>query len=120
MKYLDSFIVKLRKFVNKIKNSQLLIDDLKSICKIKNIKFLIPIQDVDTRWNATYQMIERQISTQDVMEILVNSHSNILKDLYLTDIEWTKILELVNVLKLMYKTTILLHQHQHQRKEICV
>lgn len=92
MKYLDSSIVKLRKFVNKIKNSQLLIDDFKSICKIKNVKFLMPIQDVDIRWNATYQMIERQISTRDVMEILVNSYNNILKDLYPTDIEWTKIL----------------------------
>lgn len=79
MKHLDSSIIKLQKFVNKIKNSQLLIDDLKSICKIKNVKFLIPIQDVDIRWNATYQMIERQISIRDIMEILVNSHSNTLK-----------------------------------------
>ena len=37
-------------------------------------------------------MIERQISMQDVMEILVNTHSNILKDLYPTDTEWVKIL----------------------------
>jgi hypothetical protein len=92
MKYLDSSIIKLRKFVIKIKNSQLLIDDLKSICKIKNKKFLMPIQDVDTRWNATYLMIERQISTRDVMEILVNSHTNILGNLYLTDDEWTEVL----------------------------
>jgi hypothetical protein len=80
MKYLDPSITKLRKFVIKIKKSQLLIDDLKSICKIKNKKFLMPIQDVDTRWNATYLMIERQISIRDVMEILVNSHINILGD----------------------------------------
>jgi hypothetical protein len=97
MKHLDSSIVKLRKFVNKIKNSQLLIDDLKSICKIKNVKFLMPIQDVNIRWNATYQMIERQISTRNVMEILVNSHSNILKDLYPIDIEWTKILVYITI-----------------------
>ena len=62
MKYLDSSIIKLRKFVIKIRNSQLLVDDLKSICKIKGKKFLMPIQDIETRWNATYQMIERQIS----------------------------------------------------------
>ena len=52
----------------------------------------MPIQDIETRWNATYQMIERQISMQDVMEILVNTHSNILKDLYPTNTEWVKIL----------------------------
>lgn len=92
MKYLDSSIIKLRKFVIKIRNSQSLIDDLKSICRIKNKKFLMPVQDVDTRWNATYLMIERQISMQEVMEILVNSHHNILGDLYPTSTEWTRIL----------------------------
>ena len=49
LKHLDSFIVKLRKFVIKKQNSQLLLDDLKKICSIKNKKFLMPIQDVDTR-----------------------------------------------------------------------
>jgi hypothetical protein len=49
------------------------------------------IQDVDTRWNATYQMIERQIVMQDVMEILVNSHEDILKNIYPTSSEWSKI-----------------------------
>lgn len=92
LKQLDSSIIKLRKFVIKIRNSQLLIDDLKSICKIKNKQFLMPIQDVDTRWNATYEMIERQISTRDVMEILVSAHTDVLGNLYPTDTEWAKIL----------------------------
>jgi hypothetical protein len=52
----------------------------------------MPIQDIDTRWNATHQIIERQISMRDVMEILVNSHLNILGDLYPTSTEWIKIL----------------------------
>ena len=52
----------------------------------------MPIQDVDTRWNATYQMIERQIVMQDVMEILVNSHEDILKNIYPTSSEWSKLM----------------------------
>ncbi len=92
MKHLDSSIIKLRKFVVKIRNSQVLLDDLKSICRIKNKNFLMPIQDVDTRWNATYLMIERQIVMQDVMEILVNSHEDILKNIYPTSFEWSKIM----------------------------
>ena len=52
----------------------------------------MPIQDIDTRWNATYLMIERQISMRDVMEILVNSHLNILGNLYPTNAEWARIL----------------------------
>ena len=91
MKHLDASIIKLRKFVIKIRNSQVLIDDLKTIYRIKNKKFLMPLQDVDTRWNATYQMIERQINMQDLMEILVNAHENILKDLYPRSSEWSKI-----------------------------
>jgi hypothetical protein len=101
MKYLDSTIIKLQKFVIKIRNSQLLLDDLKSICRIKNKKFLMPIQDVDTRWNATYLMIERQINIRNVVEILVNSHENTLKDLYPINSEWTKIVVciLISILK---------------------
>jgi len=92
MKYLDTSITKLRKFVIKIRNSQLLIDDLKEICRIKKKKFLMPIQDVDTRWNATYLMIERQICIRDVVEIMINSYENTLKDLYPTNEEWSKIM----------------------------
>ncbi len=52
----------------------------------------MPIQDIDTRWNSTYQMIERQIIMQDVIEILVHSHENILKNLYPRSSEWSKIM----------------------------
>jgi hypothetical protein len=90
MKHLDTSIIKLRKFVIKLRNSQLLLDDLKNICRIKNKKFLMPIQDVDTRWNATYLMIERQICIRDVVEIMINSYDT-LKDLYPTNSEWIKI-----------------------------
>lgn len=92
MKCLDDSIIKLRRFVIKIRNSQVLLDDLKSICRIKNKKFLMPIQDIDTRWNSTYQMIERQIIMQDVIEILVHSHEDILKNLYPRSSEWSKIM----------------------------
>ena len=52
----------------------------------------MPIQDVNTRWNATYLMIERQIAMRDIVEILVNSHEDILKHLYPTNLEWIKIM----------------------------
>ena len=52
----------------------------------------MPIQDVDTRWNATYLMIERQILIKDVIEILINSYEDTLKNLYPTSSEWSKIM----------------------------
>ena len=36
-------------------------------------------------------MIERQIIMQDVMEILVNSHEDVLRSLYPRSIEWIEI-----------------------------
>ena len=92
MKHLNGPINKLRKFVIKIRNSQVLLSDLKSICKIKNKQFLVPIQDVETRWNAMYEMIKRQIAIKEVVEILINAHNDILKDLYLTDSEWSEMM----------------------------
>jgi BED zinc finger len=104
MKYLDTSIIKLRKFVIKIRNSQLLLDDIKNICKMKNRKFLMPILDVDTRWNATYLMIERQILIHDIIEILINSYENTLKDLYPTNTEWSKIMVYIFILIFNFKS----------------
>ena len=106
MKHLDTSIIKLRKFVIKLRNSQLLLDEIKNICRMKNRKFLMPIQDVDTRWNATYLMIERQILIKDVVEILINSYEDTLKDLYPTSSEWSKIMVYIFILIFNFKSQV--------------
>ncbi len=50
----------------------------------------MPVQDVETRWNATYCMIECQIKMREIMKILVHSHSNILENLFPIVLEWEK------------------------------
>src|SRR5207244_2582963 len=101
MKHLDTSIIKLRKFVIKLRNSQLLLDKIKNICRMKNRKFLMTIQDVD---NATYLMIERQILIKDVIEILINSYEDTLKDLYPTSSEWSKIMVYIFILIFNFKS----------------
>ena len=81
----------IRQLVIKVRNSQKLIDDLRTICTLKQKQFIMPVQDVETRWNATYCMIECQIKMREIMQILVHSHKNILENLFPTVSEWGKI-----------------------------
>ena len=39
-----------------------------------------------------YKMIKRQITIKEVVKILINAHNDILKDLYLTDSEWSEMM----------------------------
>src|SRR6266498_399579 len=87
LKCVDSAIIKLRQLVIKVRNSPKLLDDLRTICSVKQKQFIMPIQDVETRWNATYCMIECQIKMREIMEILVHSHSDILENLFPTVLE---------------------------------
>ncbi len=52
-------IAKLRKLVRKIRKSTKLRQQLKSLCQFYDVKPLVPILDVVTRWNSTFQMIRR-------------------------------------------------------------
>ena len=91
IKCVDSAIIKLRQLVIKVRNSPKLLDDLRTICSVKQKQFIMPVQDVETRWNATYCIIECQIKMREIMEILVHSHSDILENLFPTVLEWRKI-----------------------------
>ena len=36
---------------------------LEKICKEKDVKYVVPIIDVHTRWNSTYDMLVRSIES---------------------------------------------------------
>ncbi len=91
MNHVGNEIKKLRQFVVKIKNSPLFLDKLLEICTLKKVKFLKPILDIDTRWNSTYFMINRQILMQGVSELLATTNVEELGDLFSTISEWRHI-----------------------------
>ncbi len=49
LKCVDSAIIKLRQLVIKVRNSPKLLDDLRTICSVKQKQFIMPVQDVETR-----------------------------------------------------------------------
>ncbi len=91
LKCVDSAIIKLRQLVIKVRNFLKLLDNLRTIYSVKQKQFIMPVQDIEIRWNATYCMIEYQIKMREIMEILVHSYSDILENLFLIVLEWGKI-----------------------------
>ena len=84
------YIKKLRKLIKKIRGSALLIDDLKHIFQSDDETFLCPILDIKTRWNSTFNMIERAIKIKLQLEILKIRHEN-LNSYWPTLSEWEKL-----------------------------
>lgn len=60
-------------------------------------------QDVVTRWNSTYEMLQR---ISQIKDALVSTLSLNRPDLMLTFEEWDVISELVTILKPFYEVTI--------------
>lgn len=65
-------IAKLRKLVVKIRASPLRRERFCQQCKAVNVKELQLIPDIKTRWNSTYDMIERAIFLREVKRIYIN------------------------------------------------
>jgi len=61
----------LRELITKIRVSSQHRDKLSSNCKTYNISDLKPILDVPTRWNSTYDIIERSLFLKEVFFILL-------------------------------------------------
>ncbi|CAG8778736.1 1298_t:CDS:2, partial [Cetraspora pellucida] len=66
----DPSIEKIRSLMSYIKSSQPISDDLKCLCKAKNLKYLAPELDVKTRWNSVYYIKEDCININDTILFL--------------------------------------------------
>ena len=87
----ENAIVKAKKLVRlfrKSTNLTLALSNAKdTVHSLKDKKFTALIQDVSTRWWATWQMIDRLIAMKPALDILL-SQEKLTHDQYLCDTEW--------------------------------
>lgn len=72
----------------------------KDACK----RALLPLRDVPTRWNATYYMADRSMAIRKGLEEVTDQNRE-LRDLELSDPEWTQVKEAVEFLEPFALTT---------------
>ena len=90
IKLIDQPIEKLRKTASSIRNSQPILEELKTIFEMKNQKFLIPDLDISTRWNSLYNMIKKMLRIKDMVDILIAGNRTLLQ-IYPNEEEWNDI-----------------------------
>jgi hypothetical protein len=84
---------------------------LEKVCKEKDVKYLVPIIDVVTRWNSTYDMLVRAVEIKDVMSDTFYQHKDRdLINLVLTETEWICVSQLIEVLAPLKEATMLASQ----------
>ena len=93
----EGLIEKVRTVAKAFKRSQRRLHDLESYCKDHNEKFRSPMVDVATRWNSTYDMINRLFSMRRTISYLIDK-PKYLEDkenkglqVHITNMEWDAI-----------------------------
>lgn len=109
----DQFTVsKLRQLIKKVRKSTQMRQKLKKLCKLYKIEYLVPIIDVSTRWNSTYQMIERAYYLRIPLRALCSNEKSLRK--YLTnEAEWTNLNTLKELLQKFDRSTKLMSMERH-------
>ncbi|CAB5217264.1 unnamed protein product, partial [Rhizophagus irregularis] len=100
-------IPKLRRLVVKIRLSPQRQERFVRHSEAANLKDLKLILDVKTRWNSTFDMLNRAFEMREAIDAMVNSDRD-LRSFEITDDEWNKIKEIISVLKIFVQTTKIL------------
>jgi hypothetical protein len=78
------------------------------LCTEKNVEYLVPIIDVCTRWNSTYDMLVRAFEQRDIVsDVLYANKDDKLIKLRLKDSDWDCINRLIKVLRPFKEATLL-------------
>lgn len=105
-------VVKLRTLVRKIRKSVLMRQKLSKLCTVYSVKYLVPILDVSTRWNSTYEMIIRAEHLRTPLKVLCANEKS-LTSLSITDREWLDLLEIKHRLQKFHRATQLVSMERH-------
>jgi hypothetical protein len=102
-----SAVSRLAFLVRKIRLSPKLRRHMKAVCEEGNVTFLVPIIDVSTRWNSTYDMLTRALEYRFIIKDTVyRQQDNKLIKLILNDDDWKCIQELIAILKPFKEATL--------------
>ncbi|CAI2193709.1 14574_t:CDS:1, partial [Funneliformis geosporum] len=107
-KALNLFLVHHDKYQNRFLQIQKILQPTKDT--------LAPIQDIDTRWNSTYKVLERLLKLKQAIKLLyeamqkddnkeIHKDRNNLATLYLTTEEWIRVEELTFILYPFFQAT---------------
>ncbi len=81
---------------------------LENICQQKGVKYSVPIIDVCTRWNSTYDMLVRAHEMRDVIsDTIYHNKDNILIELLLNEKDWVCVCQMIEVLQPLKEATLL-------------
>lgn len=84
---------------------------MQKICKQKDVVYLVPLIDVITRWNSTFDMLTRAVAQKDLLYLTFFEHKDkALFELCLTEVDWNKINQLTQVLSPLKEATLLISQ----------
>ena len=100
LELIDDAILNVRQLMKKIKNSVILSEELRNLCKCADINYLRPELDVKTRWNSTYNMLKKMEKMWSGMQMLSVRNQEV-RMLLPTECEWKIIkVRIVKIVKI--------------------
>lgn len=108
----ELIIVKLRQLVKKIRKSSKLRQKLNKCCKTYKTEYLVPIIDVSTRWNSTYQMIRRAKKLKIALRVLCLNESKLFR-YQINEGEWLLLSDIEKLLHKFDRATQLMSMERH-------
>ena len=104
-------VKKVKDIVSFFRSSNNAVDELKEIHSMKNTKFYKLKQDVETRWNSTYMMLESFEKQRVAVSTVLGNKGKV--HLCLTDSELITLDEILVVLKPFFEITQEISSEQH-------
>lgn len=105
-------IPKLRKLIKKVRKSCQMREKLWKLCQVYGIKYLVPIIDVKTRWDSTFEMIERAAYLKTPLRALCSNEKS-LKSLLMSESEWSVLGSLQVLLQKFHRSTKRMSMERH-------
>ncbi|GES82328.1 zinc finger BED domain-containing protein RICESLEEPER 2-like [Rhizophagus clarus] len=107
LKELDDKLSRLRTLLNKIHHSPQRQEKLSFNCELHGINNLKVVLDVSTRWNSTFDMINRALYLKEALNSLALSEKD-LKNFIITDDEWSELEKVKLFLEKFKEITVLM------------